>query len=188
MKALKTFLRIFLTVFFIALIFLIVVVCTYILGSPDTSSGSDSRKLVSGPWEEIADKDGSTDNRYKLQFDQSGNFQITYNDKEIANGWFKFDAKGKKFKLLMLPDHYTEDFAPYVKYKVLAEIAYSDLDNFDLGNLDKSKTHFEKSMEPEVKFLIKPAEPGGESVLIECIMKEYTIDLYNSEHDLTKDA
>lgn len=188
MKALKTFLRIFLTIFFVALIFLIVIICTYVLSAPDTTSGSESRQIISGPWTEIADKDGSNENRYKLQFDQGGEFQITYNDKLIAEGWFKLDVKGRKFKLLMLPDKYTEEFAPYVKYKVLAEISYSDLYNFDLENLDRKQEHFEKGKEPQIKFLIKPAEAGGDSVLIECIMKDYTIDLYNSEHDLTKDV
>ncbi len=186
MKVLKGFLRFFLTVFFIVLLFLIVLVCTYVLGSPDTASGSESRKLISGPWTEVPDKEGKNEDRYKIYFDQGGNFQITYNDKLIADGWFKHDLNSKKFKLLMLPDHYTEEFVPYVKYYCLAEITYSEL-NFDLETLDRDGEHFKKGEEPSCKFLIKNAGVG-ENVLVECIMKDYTIDLYNSERDLTKNA
>ncbi|SDA13981.1 hypothetical protein SAMN02910447_00760 [Ruminococcus sp. YE71] len=187
MKALKIFLRIFFTIFFISLIFLIVIVCTYVLGSPDTTIGTDCRRLVSGPWTQVMNKDLDEEKVYKLLFDQGGNFQIVIGKKEIAKGWYKFDEKGHKFKLLMKPDDYSEEFAPFVKYKVLSEVAFSNLD-YNLPKDFKSGDEIEKDMEPTCTFLIRPVDASQDSLVLDCEMKEYTLDLYNSERDLTKDA
>ena len=188
MKALKIFLRIFFTIFFIALIFLIAIVCSYVLSSPDTASGTQSRQLVSGPWIQVMNKDHDDSKVYKLMFDQGGNFEIAKGDDIIAHGWFKYDKKGSKLKLLMKPKDYTEEFAPFVKYKVLSEISFSKLE-YNLPKDIESNTKIEKDDQPTVTFLIRPAEEGsGDSLVIDCSMHEYTLDLYNSEHDLTKDA
>ena len=87
----------------------------------------------------------------------------------------------------MKPDDYTEEFAPFVKYKVLSEVSYSNL-KYDLPKDFKSGMEIKKDQEPTVTFLVRSAEEGGESLVCECEMKEYTLDLYNSERDLTKDA
>ncbi len=188
MKALKVFLRIFFTIFFIALVFLIAIICSYVLSAPDTTIGTESRDLVSGPWVQVMNKDHDDSKVYKLQFDQGGNFEIVKGDTLIAHGWYKYDKKGSKFKLLMKPDDYTEEFAPFVKYRVLSEVAYSNL----VCNLPKeiqSGTQLEKDAQPTITFLIRPAdENGGDSLVLDCTMPEYTLDLYNSEHDLTKNA
>ncbi len=188
MKALKIFLRIFFTIFFIALIFLIAIICSYVLSAPDTAIGTDSRKIVSGPWVQVMNKDHDEKKVYKLMFDQGGNFEIAKGDDIIAHGWFKYDDKGSKMKLLMKPKDYTEEFAPYVKYKVLSEVAFSKLE-YNLPKEIESNTKLTKEEQPSITFLIQASEESGaDALVLDCTMPEYTLDLYNSEHDLTKDA
>jgi hypothetical protein len=190
MKVLKGFLRFILVVVAIVLIFAIVIVCTYVLGSPNTDTGTDSRSIVSGPWTEVVG-DNPDAELYKFDFNQSGEFKIVKGTTQIADGWFKIDEKSHKIKLLMLPNHYTEDFAPYVNYKVLSEVSFSNL-TFQLKKAEFGKDpEVIKDKEPSVSFLIREAgkaEGGGETLVMNCKMYEYTLDLYASEHDLTRDA
>ena len=188
MKALKIFLRIFFTIFFIALIFLIAIICSYVLSSPDTSIGTESRKLVSGPWIQVMNKEHDEDKVYKLMFDQGGNFEIVKGEDMIAHGWYKYDKKGNKFKLLMKPKDYTEEFAPFVKYKVLSEVSYSKL-VYNLPKDIQSNTKIKDKDQPTITFLIAANDDSNSKALVlDCYMPEYTLDLYNSEHDLTKNA
>ena len=187
MKALKIFLRFFLVVIAVVLVFAITIVCTYVLGTPNTQSGTESRKLVSGPWTETISKDIDAD-LYKFDFNQSGEFKIVKGKKQIADGWFKIDEKSHKIKMLMLPSHYTEEFAKYVKYKVLSEVSYSNL-KFQLKEAEFGQDpQVIKDKEPTVSLLISAVDGSqGNTLVLNCKMYEYTLDLYASEHDLTRD-
>jgi hypothetical protein len=81
----------------------------------------------------------------------------------------------------MWPNHYTSEFSKYVKFKVLAEISYDQLEfpTTDDGDYDEENP-------PTGTFLLREVEGSG-STIYECKMREETIDLYASEHDLTKD-
>ena len=184
MKALKIFARIFFTMFFIVLIFVIVLILSYTLSSPDTTIGSDSRNLITGPWTEIVSSEDE-DNAMKFYFSQDGTFQIVQGDDEIASGYFKIDKDSSKIKLLMLPfvNNYTDDFSKYVKYKVLAEISFSELE----VTLDDDDEIIEGE-EPTVSFLIRTNDGTDEANVYECQMNEVTVDLYGSEYDLTNSA
>lgn len=191
MKVLKGFLRFILVVLAIFLIFAIVIVCTYVLGSPDTSMNTDSRKIVSGPWTQVVSEEGK-DALYKFDFNQAGEFKVYKGKDQIADGWFKIDEKSSKIKMLMLPNHYTEEYAKYVNYKVLSEVSYSNL-NYILQEAKFGEDpQVIKDKEPTVSFLIRPAgdakNDSAESLILNCKMYEYTLDLYVSEHDLTRDA
>ncbi len=190
MKVLKGFLRFILVVVAIVLIFAIVIICTYVLGSPNTDTGTESRNIVSGPWTEVVGDDPKAE-LYSFDFNQSGEFKIAKGDKQIADGWFKIDEKSRKIKLLMLPSHYTEEFAPYVNYKVLSEVSFSNL-KFQIKEAEFGKDpEIIKDKEPTVSFLIREAgdkEGSGETLVMNCKMYEYTLDLYSSEHDLTRNA
>lgn len=187
MKVLKGFLRFILVVIAVVLVFAIVIVCTYVLGSPDTKLGTDTRKIVSGPWTETISKDIDAD-LYVFDFAQSGEFKIMKGEEQIADGWFKIDEKTSKIKMLMLPSHYTEEFSKYVKYKVLSEISYSKL-QFQLKEAEFGKDpEVIKDKEPTISLLLSAADGSEENTLVlKCKMYEYTLDLYVSEHDLTKD-
>ncbi|MGN0632595.1 MAG: hypothetical protein ACI4JW_01860 [Oscillospiraceae bacterium] len=178
MKALKVFGRIFFTIFFIALIFCICIIMSYTLNQPDRVG--DSRSIITGPWVELAKKDG--DILYTFIFDQEGNFVVKKDKTQIADGYFKIDEKNHKIKLLMIPGHYTKEFEKYVKVKVLAEISYSEL----VCNLTDDKKIDEDDY-PTCTFLLRANDGSGESDVFECQMTEATIDLYNSDKDLTKD-
>lgn len=178
MKALKVIGRIFFTIFFIALIFCICIIMSYTLNQPDRVG--DSRSIITGPWVELTKKDGDT--QYTFIFDQTGSFTVKKDSKQIADGYFKIDEKNHKIKLLMIPGHYTKEFEKYVKIKVLAEVSYSDL----VCNLTDKKEINEDDY-PTCTFLIRSNDGSGEADVFECQMTEATIDLYNSENDLTKD-
>lgn len=186
MKALKAFGRFLILVLVIVVIFVIAIICSYVLGKPNTNTGTDSRSLVSGPWVQQVSKD-KDEVMLTFDFKQSGEFEIIKEEETIADGWFKIDTKGHKIKMLMLPTHYSSEFEPYVKYKVLAEVSYQNLD-FELKKNDNNNTYeIEEDNEPEVTFLMRTQE-SGEAEVYDCKMFEYTLDLYASEHDLTKDA
>jgi hypothetical protein len=174
MKALKVLARIFFTVLFIVLIACIIVILTYTLNQPDRTGVS--RQIITGPWIEVGDGEMT------FTFDQEGNFTVTDGSSTIADGYFKLDTDSQKIKLFMIPGHYTNAFSKYVKYKVLAEISY---DNLEFPELDDDE--IDPDNPPTVTFLIR-ANDGTESGIYDCKMVESTIDLYNSEHDLTKDA
>lgn len=187
MKALKVFLRVILVVIAVILVFAITIVCTYVLGAPDTQIGTEARKIVSGPWTETISKDIDAD-LYKFDFNQDGEFKIVKGNKQIADGWFKIDDKSHKIKMLMLPSHYTEEYAKYVKFKVLSEISYSNL-KYQLAPAEFGKSpSVIKDQEPTVSLLISAVDGSeGNTLVLNCKMYEYTLDLYVSEHDLTKD-
>lgn len=178
MKALKILLRIFLTIFFIALIFCIVLVCTYVLGQPDRAGVS--RQIITGPWVETGE-----DGEWTLDFNQAGEFTIKKGKTSVADGYFKIDEDANKVKLFMIPGHYTSEFEKYVKFKVFAEVAFSDLEFPEPKN---SEEEIDPDNPPTVTFLIRTNDGSSKSTTIRCSCPEATIDLYNSEHDLTKDA
>ncbi len=183
MKALKVIGRILLTVIFIVLIFCIVVVCTYTLGTPKIDKGSDSRSIITGPWESLSVKGEDT---YKFTFTQGGEFVVEINGEQAADGYFKIQEGSTgsgKLKLFMLPGHHTAAFEKYVKYKVLGEISYSGL-KCELSKEDK----IDKENPPQSTFLLKAQDGASENVSVKCEMNEVTIDLYSSEHDLTKNT
>lgn len=174
MKALKIFARIFFTIFFIVLIFCIAVVLSYTLNQPERTG--DSRSIISGPW--VDKKDGEME----FVFGQDGKFTIKDDGAVLADGYFKIDEKAGKIKLLMLPGHYNDKFSKFVKYKCLAEIAYGQLE----CNIEDDQINEEDP--PEVTLLLRSGDGTGDSESYECKMNEYTLDLYNSEHNLAKDA
>jgi hypothetical protein len=182
MKALKIFARIFFTLFFIALIFCIVVVLTYTLGQPDRTGVS--RQIITGPWHEIVSEDESGD-AMTFAFGQDGEFTITKGGTSIADGYFKIDEDGKKIKLFMIPGHYTSEFAPYVKLKVFAEVSFSKL---VFPEPENSSDEIDVDNPPTITFLIRKNDGTNESNTFDCKCPEATIDLYNSENDLTKNA
>ena len=183
MKALKIIGRILLTIFFIVLIFCIVVVCTYTLGAPDMTKGTDSRALITGPWKSVSVEGEDV---YELTFDQTGKFTVKLNKTQIADGFFKIKESGSgkgKIKLFMLPGHYTSEYNKFVKYKVLSEISYSAL-SFSLTDSDE----IDEENVPNAIFMLKGGESAADNHSVECELTAVTIDLYNSDKDLTKDA
>lgn len=183
MKALKVIGRILLTIIFIVLIFCIVVVCTYTLGSPKIDKGSDSRSIITGPWESQSVEGEDT---YKFVFSQSGEFVVEINGEQAADGYFKIQEGSTgsgKLKLFMLPGHHTAAFDKYVKYKVLGEISYSGL-SCRLTENDE----IDKDNPPQSSFMLKAQDGVSKNVTVKCEMSEVTIDLFSSDHDLTKDA
>jgi hypothetical protein len=187
MKVLKGFLRFLLVVVAVVLVFAIVIVCTYVLGSPDTQLGTESRKIVSGPWTEYANDDPKAE-LYVFDLNQAGEFKIMKGEKQIADGWFKIDEKSHKIKMLMLPDHYTEEYLKFVKFKVLSEMSYSNL-QFQIKEAEFGKNpEVIKDKEPTISYLVSSADgSSADSLVLKCKMYEYTLDLYASEHDLTKE-
>ena len=187
MKALKTFLRIILVIIAVIVVFAIAIICSYVLGTPNTDPNTDSRNIVSGPWVETIGKDIDAE-LYTVDLNQSGEFKILKGDKQIADGWFKIDEKSHRIKMLMLPDHYTEEYAKYVKFKVLSELSYSNLQfQIKAATIDY-RASIIKDKEPTITLLITPQDGSNEGTLIlNCKMYDYTLDLYSTEHDLTKD-
>lgn len=188
MKVLKGILRVILVIIGVVLVFAVTIVCTYVLNSPNSDVGSDSRKIISGPWKETIGKEIKDGDLYSIDLNQSGEFKIVKGTTQIADGWFKIDEKSHKIKMLMLPDHYTEEFNKYVKFKVLSEMSYSNL-KFQIkeATVDR-RASIIKDQEPSISFLITPQDGSNQGTLIlNCKMYEYTINLYSTEHDLTKD-
>ncbi len=183
MKALKMFGRILITIFFIVLIAAIILVLSYTLSSPDKTIGSESRGLITGPWEQLQDTNDDDQALWKFSFTQNGDFQIVEGDELIAEGYCKIDDDSGKIKLFILPWKVTDEFSKYVKYFMFAEVSYSNLE----VSLDDDDEIVEGE-EPTVQFLIRTNDGSDESEVFTCKMYEVTIDLYESEYDLTKDA
>lgn len=175
MKALKIIGRIFLTIFFIVLIFCIVLVMTYTLGQPERVGVS--RQIITGPWVERGDGDMT------FTFDQEGRFTIKKGGTQLAEGYFKLNEDAKKIKLLMIPGHYTKEFEKYVKLMVFAEVSF---DNLDFPEPENKEDEIDVENPPTITFLIR-ANDGSGAQTYKCKCPEATIDLYGSEHDLTKD-
>lgn len=177
MKALKIFARIFFTIFFIVLIFCIVVILSYVLGAPDRAGVQ--RQIITGPWVELGDGE------MVFTFDQGGEFTVKDGKTTLADGYFKIDEDSKKIKLFMIPGHYKPEFEKYVKLKVFAEISFN---NLEFPEPENSKDEIDEDNPPTITFLMRTNDGSGDSFTFNCNCPEATIDLYNSEHDLTKDA
>lgn len=186
MKALKFIGKMLLTLIFVALVVVVIIVLSYTLSSPSTTG--ESRQIITGPWDQLAE---STDgDAWEFYFSQDGTFKIyeISSADVIADGYFKVDEDDESdgtgtIKLFMIPGHYTDEFSKYVNYKCLAEISYVDL-QCELNDKDE----IDEDNVPTVKLLINEAGSDGITDQFNCQMNEVTIDLYNSEYDLTKDA
>ncbi len=185
MKVLKGIFKFIITVIVICLLAAIALVLSYTLSAPDTATGHSSRDVVSGPWEQLkaTEKD---EELMTFTFGTDGKFTIVQNKKTIADGFFKIDEKSSKIKLLIPPKHHTKEFEKYVKYKVFAEVSYANIQLETTKEFNKKAELIEDNL-PTASFLIRRQDGSGETDVFDCIMHEYTLDLYSHDKSLAKE-
>lgn len=185
MKVVKGFFKFILTVVVICLLAAIALVLSYTLSKPDTAPETSSRKIVSGPWEQMkaTEKD---EELLTFTFDTDGKFTIVQNKKTIADGFFKIDEKSSKIKLLILPKHHTKEFEKYIKYKVFAEVSYANIQLETSQGFNEKAQLIEDNL-PTGSFLIRRQDGSEETDVFDCMMHEYTLDLYSHDKSLAKE-
>lgn len=192
MKVLKGILKFIITIIVICVAAAVALVLSYTLSSPNTATGHSSRDVVSGPWDQLKATEKDAD-LLTFTFSQSGEFTIKKAKKTIADGYFKIKEDSKPgagtIKLLMFPGHYTSDFEKYVKFKVFAEISYSNLQLETTKEFNQDAELIEDNL-PTCSFLIRTQDGSDEKSatdVFDCEMHEYTLDLYSSDKSLAKE-
>lgn len=182
MKVVKGFFKFLLTIIVICVLAAIALVLSYTLSSPSTALGHSSRDIVSGPWEQLkaTEKDSEL---MKFTFTQGGEFTIEKGGDIIADGYFKVNEDSSKIKLFMMPGHYTGAFEKYVKFKVFGEVSYSNL-QLEITKDFNSKAQLVEDNLPTCSFLLRTQNGSDDTDVFDCVMHEYTLDLYESDRSL----